>query len=69
MAWQPYVTELMKNGNLDHAAIIGKADGLIWAADAGFKLSSYDTDVQVDVDTVKKEKVNEQATLLEGRLE
>ncbi len=67
MAWQPYVDELMKNGNLDHGAVCGAADGLIWAADPGFKLSEYDTDVHVDIDNVQKIHVNEQATLLESK--
>jgi hypothetical protein len=68
MAWQPYVAELMKNGNLNHAAILGKADALVWASDPAFKLSSYEADVNIDVDNVKKEHINEQATLLERRL-
>lgn len=65
MAWQPYVTELMKNNNLDHGAICGANDGLIWASDPGFKLSTYDAKVHVDVDTEKTESVNEQAILLD----
>lgn len=68
-AWQPYVTELMKNNNLDHGAVCGAGDGMIWASDPGFKLSTYEVEVHVDVDTKKKESVNEQAILLEGKLE
>lgn len=67
MAWQPYVTELMKNGHLDHGAVVGAADALIWAADPGFKLSEYDVDVNIDIDTTSKVHVNEQAILLEGK--
>jgi Profilin len=68
MAWQPYVTELMKNGNLEHGAVCGAADGMIWASDPQFKLSTYETDVHVDIDTTKKEQVNEQAILLDSKI-
>ena len=68
MAWQPYVTEMMKNNNLDHGAVVGAADALIWAADPGFKLSAYDVDVNTDIEKTTKVHVNEQAILLEGKL-
>ena len=36
MSWAPYVNEMMKNGTMQYAAVIGAADGLIWAASPGF---------------------------------
>lgn len=67
-AWQPYVTELMKNGHLEHGAVCGGGDGMIWASDAGFKLSNYEVEVAIDVDNKAKIAVNEQAVLLESKL-
>lgn len=68
MAWQPYVDEMKKNGNVEDAAVIGAADALIWAASPGFALSTYDIEVNVDIDTKSTVNVNEGAIVLERKL-
>lgn len=65
MAWQPYVDAMLGGGFVQDAAILGADDGLIWAQSPNFKLSTYDVDVNVDIDKTEKISVNEQATLLE----
>ena len=67
MSWDAYVTHMMKNGSLAHAAIIGANDGAPWAVSPGFDLSSS-RQVKVTCEdlTEKMENVNERALVLEA---
>lgn len=69
MAWQPYVDELTKHGHLEHGAVLGATDALIWASTPGFALTAYNLEVEVDVDKKQTVAVNEQTTLLEGTID
>ena len=40
-AWQPYITNMMKDGHLSKALICGKDDALVWAASEGFGVKLF----------------------------
>lgn len=65
-AWDPYVQQLMQNGNMEHAAVLGH-DANPWAKSAGFNLTSYNFEVSLDVDKKGNEAVNEANIVKESK--
>jgi hypothetical protein len=65
-AWDPYVQQLMQNGNMEHAAVLGH-DANPWAKSAGFNLGNYNFEVSLDVDKKGNETVNEAAIVQESK--
>ena len=74
MSWNDYLsTQLLQkhtpegaiDGCVEHAAILGLADGAAWAVTPAFSLQTYDVQVRNDEDTADEAvNVNEAATLI-----
>jgi len=64
MAWQPYVNEMMKNGSLVHAAIVGH-NGAVWAQSQGFSLSKHSYEQLQEDGSKKMQNVDEAQLVLE----
>ena len=65
MAWQPYVSEMMKNDRVCQAWI-GGHNGATWAQSAGFSLGARTVNVTQEDGSTAPTNVNEPALLLEA---
>jgi hypothetical protein len=77
MSWNDYVNAYLINNTdansgktatnvTEHAAIIGNADGTVWASSQGFSLGTYKTTLEKDDGNTYEANVNEFANLLDA---